>query len=75
MFESQLLTAMLEERPEFSDVDEGAEELILRLKPEYLPAEEKQRTRISQERRISCAPGIPSGCTMRGGGTGGFFRL
>ena len=56
MFESQLLTAMLEERPEFSDVDEGDEELILRLKPEYLPAEEKQRTRISQEQAdIMCA--------------------
>lgn len=56
MFESQLLTAMLEERPEFSDVDEGDEELILRLKPEYLPAEEKQRTRISQEQAdLMCA--------------------
>lgn len=64
MFESQLLTAMLEERPEFSDVDEGDEELILRLKPEYLPAEEKQRTRISQEQAdIMCAiVSVGQGC-------------
>lgn len=56
MFESQLLTAMLEERPEFSDVDESDEELILRLKPEYIPAEETQRTRISQEQAdLMCA--------------------
>ena len=56
MFESQLLTAMLAERPEFSDVDENDEELILQLKPEYIRAEEKQRTRISQEQAdLMCA--------------------
>lgn len=56
MFESQLLAAMLEERPEFFDVDERDEELILHLKPEYIRAEEKQRPRISQEQAdLMCA--------------------
>lgn len=47
--ELQVLAAMLEERPEFSDVDENEEELILQLKPEYIPAEEKEYRPISQE--------------------------
>lgn len=56
VFETQLLSDMLEDRPEFEGVEEEDEEIILQLKPEYVPAEEKKRLRISQEDAdIMCA--------------------
>lgn len=52
----EFLYEMLRNRPELAATEDFHNEIVLQLKPEYLPAEEKEYRRISQEQvDIMCA--------------------
>lgn len=52
----QFLAAMLEKHSKVSDMNDSDKEFVSRMSSEYLPAEETQRTRISQEQAdLMCA--------------------